>query len=134
MIWLALAIAAVALVVLGTRTPLRPRDLTPEELEAARETEALTPGTPAWQRLDAPEWLKREGEKGCRDIRTFEEIEYRAIARLSIPMVVVPRDPEDAEVARQLTEFMRSPEIREKFETEVYNRLKYGPDEKGWPS
>lgn len=69
--------------------------------------------------------------------RTLQEIDdeiLRAMAKMSIPTVVVPRDPADAEVARQLTEFMRSPEMREKLETEAYNRLKYGPDEKGWPS
>lgn len=65
LLYLAGVLGALAAIVWAVETMPRrprPRDLTPEELEAAREVEAIAPAEAAWKRLDAPEWLRLEGE------------------------------------------------------------------------
>lgn len=132
-----LATILVALLVVEFCPRRREPDLTAEQLEAAREVEALTPGTPAWQRLDAPAWLRREGERIAEAedaLADLDEKILRTMASLSVPMVVIPKNPADAGKAAVLQRLIETPEFRQKAEAEAYNQLKYGPDAKRWPS
>lgn len=49
-------------------------------------------------------------------------------------IVVVPDDPQDAEKAKRLTDYINSPSVREEIERRTLIMVLYGPDESGWPS